>query len=54
MNELDYCLKWFESKDLIAFIEDKSIYVVIGNDEFQISSAEISYRAQLYKETIEE
>ena len=55
MNELDYCLKWFESEDLMAFIDDKSMYVVIGDDdyEFKISSAEVSYRAELYKSTME-
>ena len=55
MNELEYCLKWFESEDLMAYIDDTSIYVVIGEDDFvQISSAEISFRAELYKSTIEE
>tara|TARA_R100000353_G_scaffold140312_1_gene100004 strand:- start:400 stop:576 length:177 start_codon:yes stop_codon:yes gene_type:complete len=56
MNELDYCLKWFESEDLMAFMYDKSIYVVMGYDdyEFQISPSEVSYRADLYKSTIEE
>lgn len=56
MNELEYCLKWFESEGINAFLYHKSIYVVIGEDdfEFQISSAEISFRAELYKSKIEE
>ena len=51
MNELDYCLKWFESEGINAFLYNKYIYVVIGDDdfEFQISDAEISLRAELYK-----
>ena len=55
MNELDYCLKWFESQDIMAFQYDESIYVVAGaHFELEITPAEVSYRAQLYKSTIEE
>jgi|DEB0MinimDraft_6_1074348.scaffolds.fasta_scaffold83201_4 hypothetical protein len=55
MNELDYCLKWLESQDIMAFQHDKSIYVVAGaHFELEITPAEVSYRAELYKSTIEE
>ena len=55
MNELDYCLKWFESEDIMAFQDDKSIYVVAGaHFEVEITPAEVSYRAELYKSTMEE
>jgi len=55
MNELDYCLKWFESEDIMAFQDDKSIYVVAGEHfEVEITPAEVSYRAELYKSTMEE
>ena len=55
MNELDYCLKWFELHDINAFEHDNSIYIVEGADfELQISSSEVSYRAELYKSIMEE
>lgn len=55
MNELYYCLKWFQSQDIMAFECDKSIYVVVGaHFELQISPSEVSYRADLYKSIMEE
>ena len=54
MNELDYCLKWFELHNINAFEHDNSIYIVQGaHFELQISPAEVSYRADLYKSTME-
>ena len=54
MNELDYCLKWFESEDIMAFQDGESIYVVAGaHFEVEITPEEVSYRAELYKSIME-
>lgn len=54
-NDIDYCLKWFQLHDINAFEHDNSIYIVEGAGfELQLSSAEVAYRADLYKSTMEE
>lgn len=51
---IDYCIKWFELHDINAFEDDKSVYIEAYNFELQISPSEVSYRADLYKKTMEE
>ena len=43
--------EWFKSEDIQSFIDDDtSVYVVVGDGfEIQISPAEISYRAELFR-----
>jgi uncharacterized protein YrrD len=43
--------EWFKLQDIQSFIDDDiSVYIVVGDGfEIQISSAEISYRAELFR-----
>lgn len=51
MKETQLALKWFEMNDISAYITDENLYVEVNNDTtIHISNAEISYRADLYKE----
>ena len=55
-EELKLALQWFEINDIIAWLDtdEKSIYVEINKDtNVLIGDAEISYRAELYKEHYE-
>lgn len=42
---------WFRSEDIESFVDDNtSVYVVVGDGfEVQISPAEVSYRAELFR-----
>lgn len=42
---------WFRSEDIESFVDDDtSVYVVVGDGfEVQISPAEVSYRAELFR-----
>tara|TARA_R100001463_G_scaffold96803_1_gene151243 strand:- start:293 stop:520 length:228 start_codon:yes stop_codon:yes gene_type:complete len=51
---IDYCLKWFELHEINAFEDDKSVYIEAYNFELELSSAEVFYRADLYKSISEE
>jgi|TARA_Y100000033_G_C2732259_1_gene104075 hypothetical protein len=56
---IDHCIKWFESNDIKAFENDESVFIECMsqsgyNFEVQISSAEVFYRADLYKSKMEE
>ena len=51
MTELDYAEKWFQLHNITYFIDDKSIYLQFGGIEFQISTAEATYRAELFLES---
>tara|TARA_R110000823_G_C15649151_1_gene470784 strand:- start:114 stop:293 length:180 start_codon:yes stop_codon:yes gene_type:complete len=51
MTELDYAEKWFQLHNITYFIDDGSIYLQIGGIEFQISTAEANYRAELFLES---
>ena len=47
-EEIELALKWFEENDVTAYEDGGSVYVVAGRDaDVQISTAEISYRAEL-------
>jgi len=44
-------VKWFQLHDIPTTIDDGSIYVMPdGHFEFQLSTAEVEYRAELYKQ----
>ena len=52
---MDYCIKWFESKNIDASKDfDSSVYITVDGNEFHLSSAEVNYRADLYKSSMEE
>jgi len=54
MAEIELALKWFEMNDISAYITDEDLYVEVNNDTtIHISNAEISYRADLYKQHYE-
>ena len=54
MKEIELALKWFEMNDISAYNTDEDLYVEVNNDTtIHISNAEISYRADLYKEHYE-
>ena len=44
-----YCLRWFKLHDINAFECNESVYIEAYNFDLQISSAEVFYRAELYK-----
>jgi hypothetical protein len=55
-EESKLALQWFEINDIVAWLDtdEKSIYVEINKDtNVLIGDAEISYRAELYKEHYE-
>ena len=55
MSEIECCLKWFELNGISASESEGSIYVLVGsNYELEITPEEVSYRAELYKDTREE
>jgi hypothetical protein len=56
---IDYCIKWFKSNNIKAFENDESVFIECMsqsgyNFEVQISSAEVFYRADLYKSKMEQ
>lgn len=53
MTTLEYAEKWFQLHDIPTTIDDGSIYVIPegGHFEFQLSTAEVEYRAELYLES---
>ena len=50
MTELERANKWFEINNIKSFIHDGSIYIKVEDYELQLSSSEISYRAELFLE----
>ena len=55
MTDKDYCIKWFKSKNVVAYssLENQDdVYIVLNNIEVVISPSEVSYRAELYKSTL--
>ena len=51
IKELKFANEWFKLHDIQSFIDDENyLFIVAGNGfEIQLSSAEISYRAQLFE-----
>ncbi len=50
MDNLEMAQKWFWGEGVKAYIDDGSLYIKVNELEIQVSSAEVSYRAELYKE----
>tara|TARA_R100001480_G_C4621350_1_gene166443 strand:+ start:243 stop:470 length:228 start_codon:yes stop_codon:yes gene_type:complete len=48
------CLRWFKLHDINAFECNESVYIEAYNFDLQISTAEVFYRAELYKSISEE
>lgn len=54
MKEIELALKWFEMNDISAYNRNEDLFVEVNNDtHILVSSSEISYRADLYKEHYE-
>ena len=57
-EELELAKRWFDSipKNVYnSYIDNDSLYIVIDKDDewhIQVSSAEVSYRAELFKNII--
>ena len=52
MTTIQYAEEWFKLHDIPTTIDDGSIYVKVGiggDYEVQLSTAEVEYRAELYK-----
>lgn len=59
MSEIEQAIQWFKDNCCNAYEDDGSVYIQVEwkNDTYwdiQVSSAEISYRAELYKEENED
>ena len=54
MEEIELALKWFEMNDISAYNTNEDLFVEVNNDtHILVSSSEISYRAEWYKEHYE-
>lgn len=54
LTDADFCIKWFESKNVKAYsdLDNKDgVYITVNNIEILLSTSEVSYRAELYKLT---
>lgn len=59
MSEIEQAIQWFKDNCCNAYQDDGSVYIEVEwkNDTYfaiQVSSAEVSYRAELYKEENED
>ena len=59
MSEIEQAIQWFKNNCCNAYQDDGSVYIEVEykNDTYfaiQVSSAEVSYRAELYKEENED
>lgn len=51
MTTIQYAEEWFKLHDIPTTIDDGSIYVQAQDGfELQLSTAEVKYRAELYKQ----
>ena len=50
LSELELAQKWFSGEGVKTHLDDGSLYVYFDGLEVQVSSAEVAYRADLYKE----
>jgi hypothetical protein len=49
---LEYANKWFKLHGIPTFIDDGSMYVQVSDGfELQLSTSEVSYRAELFLES---
>lgn len=51
MNEstIQGCINYFKERDMIAYEDDGSVYLCVGQDiEVQLSTAEVIFRADEY------
>jgi hypothetical protein len=51
-QELALAKAWFESRGISAKITDEDLYIDVECYEVMVSSAEVSYRAELRKEEL--
>jgi hypothetical protein len=54
VTEIEQALLWFKENCCHAYEDDGSVYIEVDNDNFevfnvQVSSSEVSYRADLYR-----
>ena len=51
MTTIQYAEEWFKLHEIPTIVDDGSIYVKVDHDfELQLSTAEVEYRAELYKQ----
>ena len=51
VGEINQAIRWFKENCCNAYEDDGSIYIEVdGEYEIQISSSEVSYRAELYRD----
>ena len=50
MTERQQAIAWFHSRDIPAQIDGKAFYIDCGGYQLEITTAEITYRAELYRE----
>ena len=51
MTTIQYAEEWFKLHDIPTIVDDGSIYVQVQDGfELQLSTAEVEYRAELYKQ----
>ncbi len=52
--ETQQAIRWFKENCCHAYEDDDSVFIEVNNEDYsyeiQISSSEVSYRAELYKE----
>jgi len=57
MTEAQQAIRWFKKNGVHAYEDDGSVYIEVTDSEeaeleIQVSSSEVSYRAELYKEEV--
>ncbi len=50
--EKQLALAWFEQRGIKAYETDDNIYIRVDDYDIQISTSEIMFRADLYKESL--
>lgn len=49
-TELEKALEYFSNNGVMAYVDDGSLRVIVGDCHIQVSSDEVSIRAELYDE----
>lgn len=47
-------IAWFRDNDIPASIDDGSLFIEVNSYEIMVDSSEVSYRAELWKESNED
>ena len=52
LNELQKALLWFQHNGFSASEDDGTIYIYVNDFNIQISTSELSYRAELWDDSV--